>query len=410
MALSAYILLTLLSLGFVNSENTTLVDDTCQLEPWEPGPWSALLEEWAVSAPIHSDRQGRIMVLPTKGYYVTERIDVPLTPPPPPPPGRPLPPGASPHGPPSPSTPPHSESAMTPGPTKPSSLQSPGPAMVPAPAPSGSLRTPLAPHNYNEWEPPGSKIVNRPHSQFKPSYPPPMPGYGPRPPRPAADRVDDPPRKQVSETDLYLLGAIEKLVYRVDLMEKRLRRLEDSLHYVVAGADSKPEACAANFTRAGGAGGACVQWARDALDWQAAARACRRLHAALLELPEPAQRRRLVSHILADNQLRGNDFWTGGLNPGLLWIWSHSGRPVESNKNATNSSSSIAGEGRCLALVHDAAINSYVYRGRDCALKLPYVCQKEDDKEKISNEIERAARKLKSIEKRRAKILWDEVV
>ncbi|CAG4976819.1 unnamed protein product [Parnassius apollo] len=405
MALLAYILLTWLSLEFVNSENTTLVDDTCQSEPWESGPWSALLEEWAVTTPMHSDRQGRIMVLPTKGYYVTERIDVPLTPPPPPPPGRPLPPGAPPHGHPPPYAPLHPESAMTPGPTNPSGPQTAEPAMFPGLPPSGSLRTP--PHNYNEWEPPGSKIVNRPHSQFKPSYPPPMPGHGPRPPRPAADRVDEPPRKQVSETDLYLLGAIEKLVYRVDLMEKRLRRMEESLHYVLAGADLKPEACAANFTRAGGA---CLHWSAEALDWQAAARACRRLHAALLELPEPAQRRRLVSHVLADNQLRGNDFWTGGLNPGLLWIWSHSGRPVESNKNATNSSSSIAGEGRCLALVHDAAINSYVYRGRDCALKHRYVCQKEDDKEKISNEIDRVARKLKSIEKRRAKILWEEDV
>lgn len=54
------------------------------------------------------------------------------------------------------------------------------------------------------------------------------------------DRVDDPPRKTVTETDLYLLSAIEKLVYRVDLMEKRLRKLEESVHYFVAGHDKKP--------------------------------------------------------------------------------------------------------------------------------------------------------------------------
>lgn len=40
---------------------------------------------------------------------------------------------------------------------------------------------------------------------------------------------------QVSETDLYLLSAIEKLVYRVDFMEKRLRRVEEMLYYVSAG-------------------------------------------------------------------------------------------------------------------------------------------------------------------------------
>jgi hypothetical protein len=40
--------------------------------------------------------------------------------------------------------------------------------------------------------------------------------------------------KEVTETDLYLLGAIEKLVYRVDFMEKRLRRTEELLHHVMA--------------------------------------------------------------------------------------------------------------------------------------------------------------------------------
>lgn len=43
------------------------------------------------------------------------------------------------------------------------------------------------------------------------------------------------PTGQVSETDLYLLSAIEKLVYRVDFMEKRLRRVEEMLYYNIAG-------------------------------------------------------------------------------------------------------------------------------------------------------------------------------
>lgn len=49
--------------------------------------------------------------------------------------------------------------------------------------------------------------------------------------------TDKPPGgagKEVTETDLYLLGAIEKLVYRVDFMEKRLRRTEELLHHVMA--------------------------------------------------------------------------------------------------------------------------------------------------------------------------------
>lgn len=41
--------------------------------------------------------------------------------------------------------------------------------------------------------------------------------------------------QEVSETDLYLLSAIEKLVYRVDYMEKRLRKTEQLVYYLMAG-------------------------------------------------------------------------------------------------------------------------------------------------------------------------------
>ncbi|XP_068629188.1 uncharacterized protein [Battus philenor] len=379
----------------------TSSDDTCAHE-WEEGPWGELLQQWALTPQPHSDRHGRIMALPpTKGYYVTDRIDGPLMPPPPPPPGPPdnhVPrPGTS--G--SPTPPPVAPGAKPPSPgsQRPSGASPPGP---PSPASTSVLRTPIAPYNYNEWDPPaGSKIVNRPghYDTFRPSYPAPMPGY--RPQRPAVDRVDDPPRKQVSETDLYLLGAIEKLVYRVDLMEKRLRRMEENVHYLVAGTDTVPEPCVANFTRVGGV---CYHWSAQALDWKGANLACRKLRGALLELQDPARARQLTSAILADKQLRGNDFWTGGLNPGLLWIWAHSGRPVEASGS---NSTSIIGEGRCLALAHDPAAGAYSYRGRDCALRLRYVCQKEEDKEKLANDIQRAARELNSIGTRKAKILWD---
>lgn len=40
---------------------------------------------------------------------------------------------------------------------------------------------------------------------------------------------------EVSETDLYLLNAIEKLVYRVDYMERRLHKTEQIVYYLMAG-------------------------------------------------------------------------------------------------------------------------------------------------------------------------------
>lgn len=78
------------------------------------------------------------------------------------------------------------------------------------------------------WHLPHSTIFQAPPSS------PPIPVQ-------STDRVDAaPPQKQVSETDLYLLRAIEKLVYRVDFMEKRMRKMEENLHYIVAGVEAKP--------------------------------------------------------------------------------------------------------------------------------------------------------------------------
>ncbi|KAJ0181503.1 hypothetical protein K1T71_003588 [Dendrolimus kikuchii] len=332
----------------VNTENSTVSEDTCPLEPWDNGPWSQLLEDWA-TAPVQSDRHVIVAGAPPRGYEEWQ-----ASPPPPPNAG---------------------------------------------------------------------KIVNRPPNpykdKFKPSFPPPSPNqpipvHGhPQPPYnhyPAADRVDESkptPQKQVSETDLYLLGAIEKLVYRVDLMEKRLRKMEENLHYLVAGSEVKPEPCVMNYTWVGSG---CYHFSSDSANWKNANYACRKLKGSLLELDTDDERRHLVSKLLAEKRLKGGDFWTGGLNPGLLWIWSHSARPVSSN--ATNSVNStdpmtIVGEGRCLALVHDPAINSYVYRGQDCSLRHRYVCEKEEDKAKLSNEVERVARKIKE-GKRKARIMWSD--
>lgn len=46
-------------------------------------------------------------------------------------------------------------------------------------------------------------------------------------------------QREVSETDLYLLGAIEKLVFRVDYMEQRLRRTEQLVYYLMQGNNPK---------------------------------------------------------------------------------------------------------------------------------------------------------------------------
>ncbi|XP_053600999.1 uncharacterized protein LOC128669850 [Plodia interpunctella] len=362
--LYSWILLSLLALGS-QGHATDERSDFCDADG---GTWSCLLNEWAVTASASNDthcRRGRVMSLPpTKGYYVTDRMD---------------PPPHHPHG-------AHSHH------------------LHPHAPPKAAY--------YEEWQasppPPGAgKIVNRPPNpykdQFRPSYPAPSPNQPiplpPQYPRPAADRVDEPPPppppKRVTETDLYLLTAIEKLVFRVDLMEKRLRKLEESVHYLVAGKEPQPEPCPEEFIRVGST---CYHFSSESLDWKSANLRCRKLSGHLLEFRSTDQRRQMHSALLADKRRRGDDWWTGGLNPGLLWIWSHSARPVlndtSSNSTATQSANSIAGDGRCLALVHNPGVSAYVYRGQDCAMRIRYICERGDDAARLSNEIEKTAKQL----------------
>ncbi|RVE55345.1 hypothetical protein evm_000243 [Chilo suppressalis] len=346
--------------------------------------WGELLEEWATSA--QDNRHGRVMALPpTKGYYVTDRIDGPLTPPPPPPShGHSVPygPPATMHGPPPYGPNSHGTNGPHPGYGQgaPQGSHAPHgpPQHPPQPAPGYA--------QYDEWKatpppPPGAgKIVNRPTNpykdKFKPSYQlPNQSAQNQQQPIPvthpwAVDRVDATtpaaPQKQVSETDLYLLSAIEKLVYRADLMEKRLRRLEDSVHYLVAGKEVKPEPCAGNFTRVGSG---CYLLSGEGGDWKAASVRCRKLRAHLLEIDSSDERRALFSLLLSKDQYKGKDFWTGGLNPGLLWIWSHSAKPLNGTEGDTVT---VTGAGRCLALAHDPARATYLYRGHDCSLTHRY--------------------------------------
>ena len=230
--------------------------------------------------------------------------------------------------------------------------------------------------------------------------------------------------REVSETDLYLLGAIEKLVYRVDYMEKRLRRTEQLVYYLMAGNNQKvePEECPKNFTKINSD---CYHLGvKDRVDWKSAALKCKSMGAILVEFEKIDKFQDVVAFILSNQDHRGHDFWIGGLNPGLLWIWSTSARPVNPNANITsitnkteavtkipakvlNSSNStktelptissnfpeISGNGRCLRLSYNPTLFSYGYTGQDCSTKhLPF-CVIHD--KSLDNEIKRIAKELK---------------
>lgn len=230
--------------------------------------------------------------------------------------------------------------------------------------------------------------------------------------------------REVSETDLYLLGAIEKLVYRVDYMEKRLRRTEQLVYYLMAGNNQKiePEECPKNFTKINTD---CYHiGVKDRVDWKSAALKCKSLGAILVEFDKIEKYQDMVAYILSNQELRGHDFWIGGLNPGLLWIWSTSARPVNPNANITsitnkteavtkipakvlNASNStktelptissnfpeISGNGRCLRLSYNPSLFSYGYTGQDCSTKYHFMCVIHD--KSLDNEINRIAKELK---------------
>lgn len=125
--------------------------------------------------------------------------------------------------------------------------------------------------------------------------------------------------REVSETDLYLLGAIEKLVYRVDYLEKRLKRTEQLVYYMMAGNNQKPvDPCPTNFTKVGST---CYHFVVEAKDWKDGSAKCRATGAYLAEFEKTSKFQDVVAFILNSPSLRGQDFWLGGLNPGMIKIW-----------------------------------------------------------------------------------------
>lgn len=58
---------------------------------------------------------------------------------------------------------------------------------------------------------------------------------------------------------------------------------------------------------------------------------CKSLGGQLAELDPVTRQKDVIFRLMNDFNYRGKDFWVGGLNPGLLWIWINSGKPVNPN-------------------------------------------------------------------------------
>lgn len=303
----------------------------------------------------------------------------------------------------------------------------------------------------------------------------------------------------ISETDLYLLSAIEKLVHRVDYLEKRLQttdklilhllndvrkenlpanaeepllkpnRPTTTLAWTTASSPStattiaggttlasptaspstttgtslkpkpkpkptkpaKPAAAAAvaealcpqRFTAISTV---CYHFNRDEhADWKSANGRCRQLGGSLAEFASAREFKAVAEYLAANGTMStSTSYWLGGLNPGLLWIWSSSAKPVNSAANlaafGAHSSSSnrnsttvippkavgaepkpqkernvfdIQGNGRCLSLQFNRTLSGFEYLGEDCSRPHGYVCEMRN--RRVENEISRVFRALR---------------
>ncbi|KZC13467.1 Lithostathine-1, partial [Dufourea novaeangliae] len=200
-----------------------------------------------------------------------------------------------------------------------------------------------------------------------------------------SSKISSPNKREVSETDLYLLGAIEKLVYRVDFLENRLRRAEELLYYVISGNTNQKPSCPANYTKIGQY---CYHFSDREFDWKSSSSLCRGMGGYLIEFEKDDEKRDVFASLQTNSKLKGKHFWTGGLNPGLLWIWASSAKPVHQNTKQT-----VPGDGRCLKLSYNSTSRLYSYQSDDCGARHRYACKLTVDDES-ANRIEKTARML----------------
>lgn len=179
-------------------------------------------------------------------------------------------------------------------------------------------------------------------------------------------------------------------------------------------------------------------------NWKAANTICRSYGAYLAELETVNENNDMAAYLLNHRHTYNtyDSFWLGALNPGLLWIWSTSARPVNPNVNLTQihnatqptvaptkvsmkinhtkdtgnkkitntapttsgtkkppqdnkkpeNELNIEGSGRCLGLTYKIDKHAYKMYGLDCNSPQKFICELPQDH--MDNEIDRIAKQL----------------
>ncbi|KYM79847.1 Oxidized low-density lipoprotein receptor 1, partial [Atta colombica] len=191
-------------------------------------------------------------------------------------------------------------------------------------------------------------------------------------------------KRDVSETDLYLLSMIYKIFKKIQKKKNQFNNF-NSLIYSFIMSSFFLEPCPTNYTRMGQN---CYHFSNRDFDWKSSGSLCRGMGGHLVEFNTVEENQDVIAGIMSNSKFKGNNFWTGGLNPGLLWIWANSARPVQQDTKQT-----VIGDGRCLKLTFNASSKLYSYRGEDCSSRQKYICELTIEDES-ANRIERTARLL----------------
>lgn len=284
----------------------------------------------------------------------------------------------------------------------------------------------------------------------------------------------------ISETDLYLLSAIEKLVHRVDYLEKRLQTTDKLILHLlndvrnennsqttsttIAASTTSTTAITKPFDSAQTAttllpssvaaasttlpqptkppaanlvdtalcprdyvaiAKICYYLDRsEHADWKTANGRCRTLGGHLAEFSTLREYKAVAEFLTNGTRFTASSYWLGGLNPGLLWIWSGSAKPVNPASNfaafggggggkntttiipakkqpaaknddelKTKNVFDIQGNGRCLNLQYNQTLRNFEYYGEDCSRPHGFVCEMRN--RNVENEISRVFRALR---------------
>lgn len=114
-------------------------------------------------------------------------------------------------------------------------------------------------------------------------------------------------------------------------------------------------------------------------NWQDASASCKEINAKLAEPKSTDELRKLTDYLRYNRTDQiGGGYWTGGLNPGLMWLWPSLGSSLTNIDPAfwlISPDAVDTNNGKCLRLSYDRTSQRYALQGSDCQRYLYFVCE-----------------------------------